>query len=177
MKKQILRFALALASLVTLVVERGNAQADAPRLTMQELQLLTQQWEQGQLTYANESSARPVAIRSGLNGMSSGPYAFVLDYIYQQPEGGMVKEFDKLWLARDGRSVRWDNAQLQLRSKTRLPDGRLQAVFEGPGREMGQPCELRRVLTLGSQKLEISKEVRRANTTTFVALARYEFTR
>ena len=177
MKKQVFRTVAALSVLAPLVLGLVGAQAGGPRLTMQELQGLAEQWEQGRFTYANEATARPVSIRSGLNGMSAGPNAIVLDYIYQQPEGGMVKEFDKFWLARDGRSVRWDDAQLPLRSKIRLPDGSLQAVFEGPGWEKNQPCELRRVLTLGSRRLEIRKEVRRVNTTTFVTQARYEFTR
>lgn len=99
----------------------AQAQTVANKVTMPELQAIVQQWD-GALTYLDYKTQKRVTLPTTLNGMQSKPREFVLDFVYQEPEGGQVKGYDKVQLAADGLSLIWDGVPMRLVRKTRLPE-------------------------------------------------------
>lgn len=131
----------------------------------------------GTLTYRDYQTSRPVALRTRLNGMQAGPQELVLDYQYQEPEGGLVKGFDRLQLSADGRTVNWDDVPMRLLRRASTPDGRLHLLLEGEGQDDNRPATIRRAVTIGPTQCRIRKTVRFAPDTTFLLRHEYQFAR
>lgn len=165
------------AAFLLLLPLTTTAQKPTPRLLMQDLTALAQQWPQGSLTYLDYSSQRSVTLATSLNGMQPTPNELVLDFIYQEPEGRQVTGYDKLRLTPDGRHLVWDNVPMQLQTLRRLPGQELRLVLVGEGQDDNRPCTLRRTLTLGPHQLTIAKEVRYAGTTAYLTRNTYRFRR
>lgn len=138
--------------------------------------LLSYDWL-GTLTYRDYQTNRSVTLRTRLNGMQAGPQELVFDYQYQEPEGGMVKGFDRLRLSADGRAVDWDGLPMRLLRRTAAPGGQLHLLLEGEGQDDNRPATIRRAVLIGPQQCRIRKTVRFAPDTTFVLRHEYQFAR
>ncbi|RYU82458.1 DoxX family protein [Hymenobacter persicinus] len=168
------RVALAGALLLALLTAPVAAQAPAT-VAMRELAGLARPW-QGSLTYLDYQTKRPVTLPTVLNGMQSAPRELVLDFIYQEPEGGQVKGYDKLQLSADGRRIIWDGTPMQVISRQREADRTLVLVLEGPGQDDNRACLIRRTLRLGTRQLSVVKEVKYADSAAFLTRNTYRFT-
>ncbi|TGE15400.1 DoxX family protein [Hymenobacter elongatus] len=169
--------ALAMLALgLTLTASPAKAQTpqEPATVTMRELADVAQQW-QGSLTYRNYSDQKLVTLPTVLNGMQSSPQELVLDFIYQEPEGGQVKGYDKVQFSADGTRVVWDGVAMQVRSKTQLPDQTLQFVLEGQGRDDDKSCLLRRTVLCNPHLFSVVKEVKYDGSSAFIIRNTYRF--
>ena len=153
------------------------AQSVTPRLTMQELAGLAQQWERGSLTYLDYGSQKTVTLPTYLNGMRPRSNELVLDFVYQEPEGKQVKGYDKLILDSTGTKLEWDGVSMVLVEKTPLPNQTLRLKFEGAGQDDQRACLIRRTLLLGPQQISVVKEVKYTGSSTFLVRNTYRFQR
>ncbi|MCC3159313.1 DoxX family protein [Hymenobacter sp. 15J16-1T3B] len=131
----------------------------------------------GTLTYRDYQSQRPVTLRTRLNGMQAGPQELVLDYQYQEPEGGMVKGFERLRLRPDGRGVEWDGLPMRLELRQLLPDSTVQLVLLGEGQDDNRPAAIRRTVLLAPRQCSIRKDVRFAGQAEWLQRHEYRFSR
>ncbi|QNH60888.1 DoxX family protein [Hymenobacter sediminicola] len=169
----------ALLLLLLLLLGNGDvcAQSATPRLTMQELARLAQQWERGSLTYLDYSSRKSVTLPTYLNGMRPRSNELVLDFVYQEPEGKQVEGYDKLILDDTGTKLEWDGVPMVLVEKTPLPNQTLRLKFEGIGQDDQRDCLIRRTLLLGPQQILVVKEVKYVGSSTFLVRNTYRFQR
>ena len=165
------------ASLVLLISVAAQAQEQAPRLRLSELRGLTQQWEQGSLTYRDYRTSNEVMLRTSLTVLQASPDRIVLNFLYTEPNGQQVKGADTLQVGADGRRVVWDGLPMQLASKTRLPDGSLRLVLNGSGTDDNRSCRIRRTVLLGPRLLSVVKEVRPDDAPAFFVRNTYAFRR
>ncbi|GAB2952061.1 hypothetical protein GCM10027048_16380 [Hymenobacter coalescens] len=138
--------------------------------------LLSYDWL-GTLRYRDYQSERTVTLQARLNGMRAGAQELVLDYQYQEPEGGLVKGFDRLRFPPGGTAIEWEGLLLQLRRRQTLPDGTLYLVLEGEGPDDNRPALIRRTVQIGSRFCRLRKQVRFAGDTAFVWRSEYSFRR
>lgn len=131
----------------------------------------------GTLIYRDYQSQQRVTLRTRLNGMQAGPQELVLDYQYQEPEGGLVKGFDRLRFGPDGRTLEWDGVPMRLLRRAATPDGRLHLLLEGQGPDDNRPATIHRAVLIGPTQCRIRKTVRFAPDTTFLLRHEYQFAR
>ncbi|GAB3824254.1 DoxX family protein [Hymenobacter jeollabukensis] len=161
----------------TAPVQAQAPPADTPAVRLADFRpLLRYDW-QGTLTYLDYQSQRPVTLVTRLNGMQAGAGELVLDYQYQEPEGGLVKGFERLRLRPDGHGLVWDELPMRLHQRTARPDSTLQLVLVGEGRDDNRPATIRRTVLIGARRCRIRKEVRFAGQTDFLQRNEYQFTR
>ncbi|MBC8084238.1 MAG: DoxX family membrane protein [Hymenobacter sp.] len=165
---------------VLLCVVAGSVAAQPPvvpaKVAMQELKAIAQQWD-GSLTYLDYTTKKPVTLVTILNGMQSGPQELVLDFIYQEPEGGQVKGYDKVRLSADGTRIIWDGTPLQISRKTHPPDQTLELVLEGRGLDDNKKCFIKRTIVLGTCQFSVLKEVKYDGALAFITRNKYQFQR
>ncbi|OON65809.1 DoxX family protein [Hymenobacter sp. CRA2] len=138
--------------------------------------LLRYDWR-GTLTYLDYRTQRPVTLVTQLNGMLAQAQELVLDYQYQEPEGGVVKGFDRLRLLPDGTGLEWDGLLMRLQQREQLPNGTLRLVLEGEGQDDNRAAVIRRTVLIAERQCSIRKEVRFAEAADFLQRNEYRFTR
>jgi uncharacterized membrane protein YphA (DoxX/SURF4 family) len=178
------RPALPLAAAVAVALLLGTSAAPAqpvpaaaPTVSPADFRFLLGYDWLGTLTYRDYQSNQPVTLRTRLNGMQAGPQELVLDYQYQEPEGGLVKGFDRLRFRPDGRGIEWDGLAMQLTGRQPLPGGGLQLTLVGEGSDDNRPATIRRTVQLAARRCLVRKDVRFAPDTTFRRRHEYQFSR
>ena len=151
----------------------GLVSTKEPRVTRDNLQILTgAQWS-GTLTYRDYRSNKEVSIPANLTVRPNGEDKWSWVFEYKYPDEPKADSAEIVRLSKDGRSI---NGEVVV-ERTSLPDSTVSFVTEKKGEDNNRNASIRFTYSINSRSFSIRKEVRYEGETQFFARNEYRWKR
>ena len=174
-EKSLFGISVKMCVLTLLLVSQmvGFFSTKEPKITSDDLQVLTgSQWV-GTLTYLDYRSNKKVSIRTNLTVRPNGAdkWSWVFEYTY--PDEPKANNEEIVRLSKDGKTL---NGEVVM-ERTGLPDGTVRLVTEKKGEDNRRGASIRFTYLLNSKSFSIKKEVRYDDENEFFARNEYSWKR
>lgn len=162
-----------LTLLLTLSILLGLALIDAPKISTNDLQILTgQQWT-GTLTYLDYSTNKRVSIASNLIVSQSKTDKLVWIFEYQYPDEPQANSQETITISQDGRTIN-DETVVERANPT---GDVLKIVTEKSGMDNNKKAVFHYTYLISAKRFSIKKEVQYEGTTEYIERNQYDWKR
>ena len=151
----------------------GFASAKEPRITRDDLRVLTgAQWS-GTLTYLDYRSNKKVSIPTNLTVRPNGEDKWAWVFEYKYPDEPKANSEEIVRISRNGKTL---NGEVVL-ERTRLPDSTVRIVTEKKGQDNNRAASIRFTYSLNAKSFSIKKEIRYEHENQFFERNEYRWNR